>query len=294
MQTQKAVFKGILLPYLLLLPQMIIIVVFFFWPAGQALMQSMFMQDPFGISKEFVGFENFENLFKNPEYLSSVGISFTFSFFVAGTALTVSLFLAMSASHVYKGELVYKTLIIWPYAVAPVVAGVLWMFLFNPTVGVVAWLLRQMGVTWNYLLDPIQAFALVVIAASWKQISYNFLFFIAGLQNIPNTLVEAAAIDGAGPTRRFWKVIFPLLSPTTFYLLVMNIIFSFFETFGIIHQVTQGGPGQATNIMVYKVYKDGYLGLDLGSSSAQSVILMIIVIVLTVLQFRFVERKVEY
>jgi len=294
MQTQKAVFKGILLPYLLLLPQMVIIVVFFFWPAGQALMQSMFMQDPFGISKEFVGFENFENLFKNPEYLSSVGISFTFSFFVAGTALTVSLFLAMSASHVYKGELVYKTLIIWPYAVAPVVAGVLWMFLFNPTVGVVAWLLRQMGVTWNYLLDPIQAFALVVIAASWKQISYNFLFFIAGLQNIPNTLVEAAAIDGAGPTRRFWTVIFPLLSPTTFYLLVMNIIFSFFETFGIIHQVTQGGPGQATNIMVYKVYKDGYLGLDLGSSSAQSVILMIIVIVLTVLQFRFVERKVEY
>jgi len=290
MRIQKAVFKGILLPYLLLLPQMIIIVVFFFWPAGQALMQSMFMQDPFGISKEFVGFENFENLFKNPEYLSSVGISFTFSFFVAGTALTVSLFLAMSASHVYKGELVYKTLIIWPYAVA----GVLWMFLFNPTVGVVAWLLRQMGVTWNYLLDPIQAFALVVLAASWKQISYNFLFFIAGLQNIPNTLVEAAAIDGAGPTRRFWKVIFPLLSPTTFYLLVMNIIFSFFETFGIIHQVTQGGPGQATNIMVYKVYKDGYLGLDLGSSSAQSVILMIIVIVLTVLQFRFVERKVEY
>lgn len=294
MQTQKAVFKGILLPYLLLLPQMIIIVVFFFWPAGQALMQSMFMQDPFGISQEFVGFENFNNLFKNPEYLNSVGVSFLFSLFVAGTALTVSLFLAMSASHVQRGELVYKTLIIWPYAVAPVVAGVLWMFLFNPTVGVVAWLLKGMGISWNYLLNPTQAFSLVVIAASWKQISYNFLFFIAGLQNIPNTLVEAAAIDGAGPTRRFWKVIFPLLSPTTFYLLVMNIIYSFFETFGIIHQVTEGGPGQATNIMVYKVYKDGYLGLDLGSSSAQSVILMIIVIVLTVLQFRFVERKVEY
>ena len=273
---------------------MIIIVVFFFWPAGQALVQSLFMQDPFGLSQEFVWFENFTNLFKNPEYLNSIVVSFQFSFFVAGTALILSLFFAMSASHVKRGELFYKTMIIWPYAVAPVVAGVLWMFLFNPTVGIISWLLRQMGINWNYLLNPTQAFILVVISASWKQISYNFLFFIAGLQNIPMTLVEAAAIDGAGPTRRFWQVIFPLLSPTTFYLIVMNSIYSFFETFGIIHQITQGGPGQATNILVYKVYKDGYLGLNLGSSAAQSVILMCIVIVLTMLQFRFVERRVEY
>jgi sn-glycerol 3-phosphate transport system permease protein len=293
-QVQKAVFRAKGLPYILLLPQMVIIVVFFFWPAAQALFQSLYMQDPFGLSSEFVWFENFELLFKDMDYISSIGTSFLFSSLVAFSSLAVALFLAMSASGVKKGETFYKTMIIWPYAVAPVVAGVLWMFLFNPTVGVISWMLGQAGIKWNYVLIDYQAFILVVVAASWKQVSYNFLFFIAGLQNIPQTLVEAAAIDGAGPSRRFWRIIFPMLSPTTFYLLVMNVVYSFFETFGIIHQVTKGGPGQATTILVYKVYKDGYLGLNLGSSSAQSVILMFIVICLTVLQFRFVERKVEY
>lgn len=293
-QAQKAVFRSKGLPYILLLPQMTIIVIFFFWPAVQALFYSFFMQDPFGLSSEFVWFENFQMLFTDKEYLASVGISFLFSFMVAFSSLSLALFLAMSASGVRRGETFYKTMIIWPYAVAPVVAGVLWMFLFNPTVGVITWVLGNMGLKWNYVLVDWQAFLLVVAAASWKQVSYNFLFFTAGLQNIPMTLVEAASIDGASPTRKFWQIIFPLLSPTTFYLLVMNIVYSFFETFGIIHQVTKGGPGQSTTILVYKVYKDGYLGLNLGYSSAQSVILMIIVIVLTVLQFRFVERKVEY
>ena len=293
-QTPKAVFRSRGLPYLLLLPQMTIVAVFFFWPAAQALFQSLYMQDPFGLSREYVGLENFVLLFRDREYLWSIAASFLFGSAVAVCSLAAALLLAMSVSGVRKAGGFYKTMIIWPYAVAPVVAGVLWMFLFNPTAGTISWVLRRLGIDWNYLLIDTQAFLLVVIAASWKQVSYNFLFFVAGLQNIPRALVEAAAIDGAGPLARFRKVILPLLSPTTFYLLVMNVVYSFFETFGVIHQVTKGGPGQATTILVYKVYKDGYLGLNLGSSSAQSVVLMLIVIVLTVLQFRFVERKVEY
>lgn len=283
------------LPYLLVLPQMIIVVVFFFLPAGQAIWQSLYVQDPFGMKSTFAGFENYEKLFRDPAYFASFILSFVYAFVVALTAMSIALFLADLANKKIKGVTFYKTMLIWPYAVATMVAGVLWLFLFNPNVGVVAYFLKHsFGFNWNYLLDSGQAFFLVTVSASWKQIAYNFVFFLAGLQSVPATLVEAAAIDGASPMRRFWAIIFPLLSPTTFYLLVMNIVYAFFETFPIIHQVTAGGPGQATSILVYKVWKDGVVNLDLGGSSAQSVILMVVVIALTVLQFRFIERKVSY
>ena len=282
------------LPYLLVLPQMVIVCIFFFWPAFQAVLQSLYIQDAFGLSLIFVGLENYGKLFADPSYMDSLVRSFGFSAVVAVSAMASALFLAVQANKRIWGKTFYTTMLVWPYAVATLVAGILWMFLFNPTVGVIAWVLSRMGMDWNYLVKGDQAFALVVLAASWKQISYNFVFFIAGLQNVPVALVEAAAIDGGGPMTRFWRVIFPLLSPTTFYLLVMNLVYAFFETFPIIHQVTQGGPNQATNILVYKVYKDGVINLDLGSSAAQSVMLMLIVIGLSALQFRFVERKVEY
>jgi len=283
------------LPYLLVLPQMAIVVVFFFWPAAQAMWQSLFIQDAFGLSLTFVGLENYLKLFKDPLYLDSLIRSFVNAGLVAFTAMTVALFLAVQANRRIRGALFYKTMLVWPYAVATFVAGVLWLFMFNPNIGVISWFLSErFGMQWNYLLNDRQAFLLVTLAASWKQISYNFVFFVAGLQNVPGTLVEASAIDGAGPARRFWSIIFPLLSPTTFYLLVMNLVYAFFETFPIIHQITQGGPHQATTMLVYKVYRDGVFNLDLGSSSAQSVMLMIIVVVLTVLQFRFVERRVTY
>ena len=282
------------LPYLLVLPQMVIVCIFFFWPAFQAILQSLYIQDAFGLSLIFVGLENYGKLFADPSYLDALGRSFLFSALVALSAMAIALFLAVQANKRISGKTFYTTMLVWPYAVATLVAGVLWMFLFNPTVGVIAWALDRMGVEWNYLVKGNQAFFLVVLAAAWKQISYNFVFFIAGLQNVPIALVEAAAIDGGGPMTRFWRVIFPLLSPTTFYLLVMNLVYAFFETFPIVHQVTQGGPNQDTNILVYKVYKDGVINLDLGSSAAQSVVLMLIVIGLSALQFRFVERKVEY
>ena len=283
------------LPYILVLPQMIVVFIFFFWPAAQAIWQSLFIQDAFGIELVFVGLENYLRLFEEQDYLDSFSRSFVYSGLVAATALTISLFLATQVNRKLIGQTFYKTMLIWPYAVATLVAGVLWMFMFNPNVGVVSYFLdKAFDVKWNYLLDDGQAFFLVTVTAAWKQISYNFVFFLAGLQNVPAALVEASAIDGASPLKRFWTIIFPLLSPTTFYLIVMNLVYAFFETFPIIHQVTAGGPGQATQILVYKVYRDGVFNLDLGGSSAQSVILMIIVIALTVMQFRFVERKVNY
>jgi sn-glycerol 3-phosphate transport system permease protein len=283
------------LPYLLVLPQMVIIVVFFFLPAGQAIWQSLFIQDPFGMSSTFVGVENYIKLFKDKTYFASFSLSFLYAGVVAFTSMIIALFLSVQANKKIRGATFYKTMLIWPYAVATMVAGVLWLFMFNPNVGVIAYLLKHsFGVDWNYLLNSGQAFFLVTVSASWKQIAYNFVFFLAGLQSVPVTLIEAAAIDGASPTKRFWRIIFPLLSPTTFYLLVMNIVYAFFETFPIIHQVTQGGPGQATSILVYKVWKDGVINLDLGGSAAQSVVLMVIVILLTVIQFRFIERKVSY
>lgn len=290
-------FKAKGLPYLLVLPQMVVVFMFFFWPAAQAVWQSFFLQDPFGGRMIFVGLENYTRLFTDKSY--SYGDSFTVSvaFAVSVTTLAMSsaLFLAVQANKKLKFGTFYKTMLIWPYAVATMVAGVLWLFMFNPNVGVIAWFLKHdLGIEWSHLLNSTQAFLLITIAASWKQIAYNFVFFLAGLQSVPATLVEAAAIDGAGPATRFWRIIFPLLSPTTFYLLVMNLVYGFFETFPIIHQVTAGGPGKSTSILVYKVWRDGVINLDLGGSAAQSVILMILVIGLTVVQFRFIERKVNY
>ena len=288
------VFSNRALPYLLVAPQIAVTLVFFLWPASQALYQSVLREDPFGLSREFVWLENFADLLSEPAYLQSIQVTAVFSVSVAFLALASALYLAVQADRVIRGALAYKTLLIWPYAVAPAVAAVLWLFLFNPTIGVIAFGLGEMGYDWNHLLNGGQAMSLVVVAAAWKQISYNFLFFLAGMQAIPRSLIEAAAIDGAGPARRFWTIVFPLLSPTTFFLIVVNIVYAFFDTFGIIHQVTEGGPAGATNILVYKVFHDGFIGLDLGGSAAQSVILMAIVIVLTVIQFRYIERKVHY
>jgi sn-glycerol 3-phosphate transport system permease protein len=287
-------FKSGWLPYALIFPQLLITIVFFFWPAGQALIQSLLVEDAFGTSTEFVWFENFRTLFSDQNYLESFKVTAVFSLLVAGIGLSVSLVLAAFADRVIRGATAYKTLLSWPYAVAPAIAGVLWLFLFNPTLGIVAHWMQGWGMQWNPLLDGHDALIMVVVAAVWKQISYNFLFFLAGLQSIPKSLIEAAAIDGAGPIKRFVTIVFPLLSPTTFFLLVVNIVYAFFDTFAIIDASTSGGPAQATEILVYKVYADGFKGLDLGGSAAQSVILMAIVITLTVVQFRYVERKVQY
>jgi sn-glycerol 3-phosphate transport system permease protein len=291
---KRVVFRKKFLPYILVAPQIIITVVFFIWPASQALYQSVLQEDAFGTSSNLVWLDNFIDLFSSSEYLHSFYVTLVFSFSVAGLALTVALLLAVMADRAIRSATVYKTLIIWPYAVAPVVAGVLWYFLFNPTVGMMAFFLRQLGVNWNHTLNGGQAMALVIIAAAWREISYNFLFFLAGLQAIPHSFIEAAAIDGAGPWRRFWTIVFPLLSPTAFFLIVVNIVYAFFDTFGVIHALTRGGPSYATNILVYKVFNDGFINLDLGGSAAQSVILMLVVISLTVIQFRFIERKVHY
>ena len=287
-------FRSWWLPWVLLAPQVAVIAVFFFWPAGQALLQSLQQQDAFGLRVERVGLDNFRRLLADDSYLASFRTTAVFSVLVAGLGLAVSLALAVFADRVLRGAGVYKTLLIWPYAVAPAVAGVLWLFMFAPSIGIVSYALRGLGIEWNHLLNSGQAMTLIVLAAVWKQISYNFLFFLAGLQSIPRSLIEAAAIDGAGPWRRFRTIVFPLLSPTTFFLLVINIVYAFFDTFAIVDAATEGGPGKDTAILVYKVYYDGFKALDLGGSAAQSVVLMAIVIVLTVVQFRYVEKKVNY
>ena len=291
---KRVLFRSAWLPWALLAPQLIVICVFFFWPAAQALLQSMQQQDAFGLSTEWVGLRNFRELFADSTYLASFKTTALFSILVATIGIAASLLLAVMADRVVKGASVYKTLLIWPYAVAPAIAGVLWLFMFAPGMGIVSYALAAAGIPWNHLLDGSDAMILVVLAAVWKQISYNFLFFLAGLQSIPKSLIEAAAIDGARPWRRFWTIVFPLLSPTTFFLLVINIVYAFFDTFGIIDAATHGGPGKDTTILVYKVYYDGFKAMDLGSSAAQSVVLMVIVITLTVLQFRYVERRVQY
>jgi len=291
---KRVYFRSKWLPWVLMAPQLVIIGLFFFWPAAQALLQSVQQSDAFGTSVDWVGLDNFRNLWNDETYLASFYTTAVFSSLVAVIGIAVSLALAVYADRVVRGAMAYKTLLIWPYAVAPAVAGVLWLFLFAPSVGVVAYWLNAMGIEWNHLLNSTHAMALVVMAAVWKQISYNFLFFLAGLQSIPKSLIEAAAIDGARPWRRFWTIVFPLLSPTTFFLLVINIVYAFFDTFAIIDAATQGGPGKDTAILVYKVYFDGFKAMDLGGSAAQSVVLMVIVIALTVVQFRFVEKKVNY
>jgi sn-glycerol 3-phosphate transport system permease protein len=291
---RRVIFAGWVCPVVLLVPQMAVTLVFFFWPAGQAVVESFRRGDAFGLTTRFAGVENFTALFADPNYLASFGITAIFSLSVAVLALAPGLLLAVMADRVVRGASIYKTVLLVPYAIAPAIAGVLWMFLFNPSIGVVAAGLRSVGIDWNYLLNAPQAIVLVILAAAWKQISYHFLLFLAGLQAIPPSLIEASAIDGASPRRRFWTIVFPLLAPISFFLLVVNIVYAFFDTFGVIHNVTQGGPGQSTEILVYKVWYDGIVGLDLGGSSAQSVILMAIVIGLTAIQFRFVERRVHY
>ena len=291
---KRVTFDGWALPYLLLFPQVLVTAVFFFWPAGQAIYQSAFIPDPFGLKSQFVGFGNFSFLLHDPYYLASFKTTAVFSILVTLVSMGPALWLAVIADRVLKGSGAYRSLLIWPYAVAPAVAGVLWLFMFNPNVGLVSWYLGQLGYNWNHVLDPNEAMALVVAASSWNRISYNFLLFLAGLQAIPRSLIEAAAIDGARFTRRFWTIVFPLLSPTTFFLLVVNVVYAFFETFGVIHTITSGGPQQATTILVYKVYADGFVGQDLGSSAAQSVILLLMVGVLTIIQFHYIERRVHY
>ena len=291
---KRVLFRSAWLPWLLLAPQLIVISVFFFWPAAQALLQSFQLQDAFGLSTEWVGLDNFRNLYNNEAYLESFKTTAFFSVMVAALGISLSLMLAVFADRIIKGALFYKTLLILPYAVAPAVAGVLWIFMFSPTLGVVAYALHGIGIDWNHLLNSGHAMSLIIMAAVWKQISYNFLFFLAGLQSIPKSLIEAAAIDGAGPWRRFWSIQFPLLSPTTFFLLVINVVYAFFDTFAIVDASTQGGPGRDTLILVYKVYHDGFKNGDLGGSAAQSVVLMVIVVALTVVQFRYVEKKVQY
>ncbi len=291
---RRVIFHNKLLPYLLLAPQVAVTLIFFLWPAAQAIWQSVHIQDAFGLRSQFVWFENFEQVLTDPNYLDTLRVTAVFSTAVTVVALGVALLLAVLADSKIKGATIYKTLLIWPYALAPAVAAVLWMFIFNPDIGSLGRALNALGYGWDYRLNGNQALTMVVLAASWKQVSYNFIFFLAGLQAIPRSVMEAASIDGAGPVRRFWSITFPLLSPTTFFLLVVDMVYAFFETFGVIHALTHGGPGKATETLIFRVYQDGVVNNDLGGSSAQSVILMVIVIALTAVQFRFVERKVYY
>ncbi|WP_206934946.1 sn-glycerol-3-phosphate ABC transporter permease UgpA [Roseococcus thiosulfatophilus] len=291
---RKVIFGNKLLPYLLLAPQLIVTAIFFFWPAAEAIRYSFLRQDAFGISVMFVGLENFQDLFADERYLQVVWNTIWFSFWVTVLSMGVALLLAVLADRHIRGRDTYRTLLIWPYAIAPAIAAVLYIFLFHPSLGLLGRALNGFGVPWDYRLNGDQAMLVVILAAAWKQVSYNFLFFLAGLQSIPKSVLEAAAIDGASPSRRFWTVIFPLLSPTTFFLLVINITSAVFDTFGIIDALTGGGPGNATQTMIYRAYVDGRVNLDLGSSAAQSVVLMIAVMALTLVQFRFIERRVHY
>ena len=291
---KKVHFSPSALPFLLVAPQIIITIVFFILPASQAFYQSFLLEDAWGISSEFVWFENFIYIFSDENYLNTFIRTIFFSFTVAFLAMSIALFLASMVDRIIKGVTVYQTLLIWPYAVAPAVAGALWVFMFDPTLGIFTYVLNFFGYEWNHKLNGGEAMTLVVLASTWKQIAYNFLFFVAAIHSITKSLIESSSIDGAGPVKRFWTIIFPLITPTAFFLLVVNIVYAFFETFGVIHTMTSGGPYKATEILVYKVFYDGFVGLDLGGSAAQSVILMAIVIVLTVIQFRYIERKVEY
>ena len=290
---RRVIFPNKVLPYLLLAPQLAITVVFFFWPAVQAIYWSVLIQDPFGLRTEFVWFENFRTILADPLYLGSIRVTVVFSLAVAGLAMGFALLFAVMADMKIRGAKVYRMLLMWPYAVAPAVAASLWLFIFHPSIGIIGRSLNDLGIAWDYKLNGAQALLLVILASTWKQVSYNFLFFLAGLQAIPKSLIEAASMD-AGAGRRFWNIVFPLLSPTTFFLLVVNMVYAFFDTFGVIHALTGGGPAKATETLIYKVYVDGVVNIDLGSSSAQSVILMVVVITLTALQFRFIERKVHY
>ncbi|SDG25278.1 sn-glycerol-3-phosphate ABC transporter permease UgpA [Pelagibacterium luteolum] len=294
MQTKRTIFSNKGLPYLLLAPQLAVTIIFFIWPAAQAIKSSFEREDPFGLRTTFIWFDNYTRLFADPTYLNAFGRTLIFAVGVTFISMAIALLMAVAVNRLLRTGKIYTTLLVWPYAVAPVVAGILWWFMFNPSIGILPYVLGQFGINWNHRIVGNHAMILVIIAAAWKQISYNFLFFLAGLQSIPASLNEAAAIDGAGPFKRFWTIVFPLLSPTTFFLLIINVNYAMFDTFGVIDGTTSGGPNQATNILVYKVYADGFLGLNIGSSAAQSVILMLIVIGLVFVQFRYVERRVQY
>lgn len=291
---QRVTFRGWWLPVLLIAPQVLVSAVFFYYPAGQAIWQSLFIPDPFGLSSRFVGLGNFEFLFSDKYYRASFVTTAVFSILVSLCSMIPALFLAVMADRLIKGSGVYRTMLIWPYAVAPAIAGVLWLFMFNTRVGVVSWYLGHLGYDWNHVLNGGEAMGLVVIASAWGRISYNFLFFLAALQAVPRSVIEAAAIDGARFWKRFWTIVLPLLSPIAFFLLVVNIVYSFFETFGVIHTITSGGPQQSTTVLVYKVFSDGFVGQDLGSSAAQSVVLLFVVGLLTIIQFKYIEKRVHY
>lgn len=294
MAHRRTIFTTKTLPYALLAPQLIVTAIFFLWPAYQAFEQSLYLEDAFGFSRQFVGFDNFSALLRDPAYIGSFGKTFLFAGVVTAISMGLALVLALAANRVIRGATGYKAILVWPYAVAPAITGVIWYFLLNPSIGILAYWLQGAGVEWNHHVDGDQAFLMVALAASWKQVSYNFLFFLAGLQSIPRSLIEAAAIDAAGPGRRFWSITLPLLSPTVFFLVVVNIVYAFFDTFAIIDATTEGGPGDATSILVYKVYSSGFIGQDYGGSAAQSVVLMAMVVLMTLIQFRFVERRVAY
>ncbi|MET3853179.1 MULTISPECIES: sn-glycerol-3-phosphate ABC transporter permease UgpA [unclassified Rhizobium] len=294
MQTKRTIFSNRVLPYFLLAPQLAVTLVFFIWPAFQAFRQSFLREDPFGMKTTFVWFANYTKLFGSSDYMNALWVTLIFSVSVTVLSMGVSLLFAVCVNRVLKSGRIYTTLLVWPYAVAPAAAGLLWWFMFNPSIGILPYILRQFGYDWNHRLDGNDAMILIVIASAWKQISYNFLFFVAGLQSVPQSVIEAASIDGAGPFKRFWTVVFPLISPTTFFLAVINVTYALFDTFPIVDSTTSGGPSQSTNTLVYKVYADGFVGLNLGPSAAQSVVLMLIVVVLTVVQFRWIEKKVQY
>ncbi len=292
---KRSVFKNQGLPYLLVLPQLAVTVVFFFWPAFESLRLSFFRTSAFGDKVTFVGLDNFTKLLSSPDYYDSVVNSFIFAFGVTALGVGAGLFVAALATQNVRGLGAYRTAVLWPYGIAPPIAGIIFLFIFHPSYGVLPyWLSFVTAYEFNWLLKGWVAMALVIVATAWTHVGYNIAFFVAGLLAIPNSVLEAANVDGAGPLRRFRSIVFPLLSPITFYLVVVNLIFSFFGSFGMIHAVTQGGPGGATEIMVFKVYKDGFIGLNLGSSAAQSVMLMLVVIGLTALQFKFLEKKVTY
>ena len=291
---KRVIFRHKWLPYALIAPQIIISVIFFFWPAIWALETSLYVEDAFGLSREFVGLLNFEELLEDEGYLRSFSTTLIFGVSVTFLSMSIAMALAVAANRAIKSATAYRTLLIWPYAVAPALAGVIWYFMMNPSLGIFAYWLKLLGYEWNHYVNGDEALALVIVAAAWKQISYNFLFFLAGLQSIPKSLIEAAAIDRAGPFRRFWSITFPLLSPTTFFLLVVNLVYAFFDTFSLIDATTSGGPSDSTSILVYKVYNTGFVGQDYGGSAAQSVVLMVLVVAMTVVQFRYVERKVQY
>ncbi|MGO4351695.1 sn-glycerol-3-phosphate ABC transporter permease UgpA [Rhizobium sp. RAF36] len=294
MQTKRTIFSNRVLPYFLLAPQLAVTLVFFIWPAFQAFRQSFLREDPFGMKTTFVWFANYTKLFGSTDYMNALWVTLIFSVSVTVLSMGLSLLFAVCVNRVLKSGRIYTTLLIWPYAVAPAAAGLLWWFMFNPSIGILPYILRQFGYDWNHRLDGNDAMILIVIASAWKQISYNFLFFVAGLQSVPQSVIEAASIDGAGPFKRFWTVVFPLISPTTFFLAVINVTYALFDTFPIVDSTTSGGPSQSTNTLVYKVYADGFVGLNLGPSAAQSVVLMLIVVALTVIQFRWIEKKVQY